>query len=207
MKYLEIDRWNRKEHFNFFSKFEEPFFGVSVDVDVTNVYSVSKDTKSSFYLNYLHKALIAANEIEPFRYRIDMKGRVEVYDFVDASATVLRDDETFGFSHIKYSRSFEKFEHFANTEIQRIKNTSGLDINVAPKNVIQFSALPWLNFTSMSHARSFSFRGSNPMISFGKVTKTNGERYMPVSIHVHHGLMDGLHVGQYVDLFQTLLNQ
>jgi chloramphenicol O-acetyltransferase type A len=25
---IEIDKWNRKEHYLFFSKFEEPFFGV-----------------------------------------------------------------------------------------------------------------------------------------------------------------------------------
>ncbi|MEL7004699.1 MAG: hypothetical protein AAFN93_18470 [Bacteroidota bacterium] len=30
---------------------------------------------------------------------------------------------------------------------------------------------------------------------------------MPVSIHVHHGLVDGIHVGQYCDLFQKLLNE
>ena len=29
---------------------------------------------------------------------------------------------------------------------------------------------------------------------------------MPVSIHVHHALVDGLHVGQYIDCFQELLN-
>jgi chloramphenicol O-acetyltransferase type A len=26
----------------------------------------------------------------------------------------------------------------------------------------------------------------------------NGKRTMPMSIHVHHGLMDGLHLGQFV---------
>jgi chloramphenicol O-acetyltransferase type A len=29
---------------------------------------------------------------------------------------------------------------------------------------------------------------------------------MPVSIHVHHALADGLHVAQFVELFQTLLD-
>jgi chloramphenicol O-acetyltransferase len=26
---------------------------------------------------------------------------------------------------------------------------------------------------------------------------------MPISIHVHHGLMDGSHLGQFVDYFQN----
>jgi chloramphenicol O-acetyltransferase type A len=30
---------------------------------------------------------------------------------------------------------------------------------------------------------------------------------MPMSIHVHHGLVDGLHLGQFVDYFQEIMNQ
>ena len=30
---------------------------------------------------------------------------------------------------------------------------------------------------------------------------------MPMSIHVHHGLMDAMHVGQMVDYFQEIMNQ
>jgi chloramphenicol O-acetyltransferase type A len=35
----------------------------------------------------------------------------------------------------------------------------------------------------------------------------NGKRTMPMSIHVHHGLVDGLHLGQFVDYFQEIMNQ
>jgi len=34
----------------------------------------------------------------------------------------------------------------------------------------------------------------------------DGKRTMSMSIHVHHGLMDGYHVGQFVDCFQELMN-
>ncbi|MDB5000637.1 MAG: chloramphenicol acetyltransferase [Mucilaginibacter sp.] len=39
------------------------------------------------------------------------------------------------------------------------------------------------------------------------VTEDASKRSMPVSITVHHGLMDGYQVGQYIDLFQKLLNE
>jgi chloramphenicol O-acetyltransferase type A len=35
----------------------------------------------------------------------------------------------------------------------------------------------------------------------------NGERTMPMSIHVHHGLIDGMHLGQFVDFFQSIMDQ
>jgi hypothetical protein len=57
-------------------------------------------------------------------------------------------------------------------------------------NVIHFSAIPWLNFTSLSHARSYT--DSCPKISFGKMMTTDdGTKTMAMSIHVHHGLIDG----------------
>jgi hypothetical protein len=28
-----------------------------------------------------------------------------------------------------------------------------------------------------------------------------------MSVHVHHGLMDGMHLGQFVDYFQEIMNQ
>jgi chloramphenicol O-acetyltransferase type A len=53
----------------------------------------------------------------------------------------------------------------------------------------------------------FSFEDSAPSISFGKMTECNGKRSMPVSVHVHHALVDGLHIGQYIDCFQQLMDQ
>jgi chloramphenicol O-acetyltransferase type A len=75
-------------------------------------------------------------------------------------------------------------------------------------NVIHFSTVPWVNFTSLSHARSFTFPDSCPKISFGKMMiGIDGKRTMSMSIHAHHGLMDGYHVGQFVDCFQELMNE
>ncbi|HTD92472.1 MAG TPA: CatA-like O-acetyltransferase, partial [Chitinophagaceae bacterium] len=70
-----------------------------------------------------------------------------------------------------------------------------------------YSSIPWLNFTSLSHARAFGFGDSIPKISFGKMSVNGDRRTMPVSLHVHHGLMDGYEVGQFVDKFQALLDQ
>jgi len=37
------------------------------------------------------------------------------------------------------------------------------------------------------------------------MTERHGRKVMPVSVHVHHALMDGYHVGQYIELFGQLL--
>jgi chloramphenicol O-acetyltransferase type A len=198
---LDIDQWSRRDHFNFFRQFEEPFFGVCVNIDCTAAYRKAKESNVSFFLYYLYQSLAAANAIEPFRYRIK-NDEVWVYDRVNASPTINRPDGTFGFSYMDYYESLEDFIGYAQQEIARVQGSTGLIPAISGENVIHYSSIPWINFTQLSHARSFSFKDSCPKISFGKMTEENGRRTMPVSIHVHHALMDGYHVGQYVELFQ-----
>jgi chloramphenicol O-acetyltransferase type A len=203
---LHIDNWVRKDHYFFFRQFEEPFFGITANVDCTAAYNNAKHKKCSFFLYYLHKSLVAANKIEPFRYRI-AGDDVFVYDQVNASPTINRKDGTFGFSYMDYHEEFDAFNREATSEIGRVQSSTGLVPAVSGENVIHYSSIPWISFTAISHARAFSFKDSCPKISFGKVTGKKKKLKMPVSIHVHHALMDGYSVAQYIELFQELLNK
>ncbi len=202
---LNLETWNRKEHFLFFKQMEEPFFGVTITVDCTKAYDKAKELGVSFFTYYLHKTLVAVNSIKPFRYRI-LNDEVYIFDRIDVSSTILREDKTFGFSQIEYSEDLNEFAENTKNEIARIQTTTGLLTREYSENLIHFSALPWINFTSFSHARSFSWPDSCPKISFGKMIDENGKKTMSMSIHVHHGLMDGYHVGEFVDFFQELMD-
>ena len=205
---LDLENWNRKEHFLFFKQFEEPFFGLTVEIDCTKAYAIAKQLGTSFFVYYLHKTIVAVNTIESFRYRIK-DDAIYIYDTIDVSATIMREDQTFGFSLIEYSPDFDVFAANTLKEIERIQKTSGLFTREFPNdNVIHFSAVPWINFSSLSHARSYTFPDSCPKISFGKMMiNTDGKRTMSMSIHAHHGLMDGFHVSQFIDCFQGLMDQ
>lgn len=202
---IDIENWSRKEHFLFYSKFEEPFFGVTVKVDCTKAYLNAKKKSVSFFLYYLYRALKACNEVENFRYRI-IDNQVFKFAVVNASPTINRPDGTFGFAYMNYFEDENLFYEKALQEIENVKSTNSLLPSVSGENVIHFSAIPWLDFTSISHARSYSKPDSCPKISFGKMTENDGKKEMPVSIHGHHGLMDGYHVGLFVEKFQKLLN-
>jgi chloramphenicol O-acetyltransferase type A len=147
------------------------------------------------------------NEIESFRYRINDKKQVIIYDKIDAAVTISREDDTFGFSYIPYRKLFSEFKVEAQKEIKRVRKFQGLGDPSKAINVIHYSSLPWLKFSSISHARSFSVHDSVPKISFGKMTFKDQKRTLPISIHVHHGLMDGYHVGMYVQRLQNLFNK
>ena len=205
-KLIDLEKWNRKEHFQFFSKFAEPFFGVTVKVECTQAYAKAKENHVSFFLYYLFRALKAANQIDNFKYRI-IENQVFEYDTVNASPTINRPDGTFGFAYMDYDENEKVFYQNALEEIREVQNSVNLFPAVSGENVIHFSAIPWIDFTSVSHARSYSSPDSCPKISFGKMTESDGIKSMPISIHGHHALMDGYHVGQFIDRFQELLNE
>ena len=205
---LDLETWNRKEHFDFFKQLEEPFFGLITKIDCTKAYQKSKELGVSFFEYYLYKTLFAVNEIENFRYRI-IDDQVFIFEKINASATIMREDKTFGFSFIEFHENLKVFSENTIKEVDRVRNTTGLFTREFPvTNLIHFSTIPWINFTSLSHARSFTFQDSCPKITFGKMkVSKSGKRKMAMSIHVHHGLVDGYHVGEFVELLQKLMNE
>lgn len=202
---LDLASWNRKEHFEFFSKMEEPFFGFTITIDCTGAYEKAKALDISFFNYYLHKTLIATHAIECFRYRIE-KDEVYVYDTINVSSTIMREDKTFGFSLIEFDEDIHIFNAIAKKEIERVQNTTGLITReFSDTNLIHFSAVPWIDFTAVAHSRGFNYPDSCPKIAFGALKEENGRKTMALSVHVHHGLMDGYHVGLFLEKLKAEL--
>ena len=207
MKHLiDLENWPRREHFTFFSAFEEPFFGLTANVNCTNAQAEAKRLGVSFFLYYLYHALEAANEVEAFRYRIE-GGQVYLYDRVHASATLGRSDHTFAFSFIEQNDTLKGFVAAAEGEIAAVQASTGLRLSPATgrPDTVHCSALPWVRFTGLTHARSFSHPDSCPKISFGQVFPEGDTLQMPVSVNLHHGLGDGYHAGLFLAAFQRRL--
>lgn len=149
--------------------------------------------------------LKGANQVENFRYRIIDK-QAFIFDQVNASPTINRPNGTFGFAYMNYDKDESRFYAKALEETDKVRNSENLLPSVSGENVIHFSAIPWLRFTSISHARGFSFPDSSPKISFGKMEMEKDKRTMPVSVHVHHALVDGSHIGLFIEVFQNLMD-
>jgi chloramphenicol O-acetyltransferase type A len=201
---IDLDQWVRKAHFEFYSKFDEPYYGVCVRVDCSVAYTTAKRKGYPFFLYYLYQSIAAANMVKSFRLRIEGED-VVLYDKINGGSTAPRDDGTFGFAYYIYTDDIQAFMEESSQELQRVRVTTGLERRKVT-DLIRYSALPWIDFTSISHARWFKAGDSCPWISFGKMTETEGRRSMPMSVHVHHALVDGVDVGAYIDAFQQLMN-
>jgi len=207
MKYIDINTWKRKEHYEFFKDFDEPFWGIVANIDCSNAYQFCKENNISFFAYYLHKSLECVNSIEEFKYRI-VDDKIAIYETIHAAATIARENGTFAFTLIEYIPDFKTFVEHLQTEIQKVKETKGLYMyeDKTRKDVIYYSSTPWLKFSGLTHARNYNTTESTPLITFGKSSVEDNKRTMPVSLNAHHALMDGLHASKYYDTFQKLMN-
>jgi len=201
---LNKTNWKRKEHFEFFHAFAGPCWGLSTQVNCTKAYQYCKAYGISFFYYYLFLSLKAINHLQAFRLRID-GNEVQEYEEVDGSITVLRPDETFGFAYFDYAKTFKEFENLAKSKINEEKNKRGLKTESDRKDVIHYSVMPYLSFSQMQHAQYAFGSDSIPKITFGKYQEQGSQLFLPLSIHVHHGLCDGIDIGKFISLFQHYL--
>ena len=117
---IDIAHWNRREHFEFFSRFDDPFFGITTLVDFTKAYEHIKAHRRPFFLSSVHFLLKCVNETEAFRLRTE-DGKPVRYDTIHVSPTIGREDGTFGFGFFEYHTDIDIFIRNAEKEIKRVK--------------------------------------------------------------------------------------
>jgi len=200
---LDLNLWNRKKQFLFFNTFEDPFFSITAEVDVTGLLQIHREAGVSFFLGSLYASMMAANSIENFRYRI-REEKVIVHQKVYVGSTILQEDHTFAFCYFPYKDSLTEFCKSGSKALKRALLSCDFDARDPDDALIHHSVIPWLSFTQVKHPHKFKNIDSIPKIAFGKYFTKENRVVMPVSVEAHHGLMDGYHVAEY---FRHLQNE
>ena len=205
MRRIDVDSWKRKEHFQYFSSIDDPFWTVTTELDCTETLTQSRESGASFFLSYLHKTLKAINEVEEFHLRLEGDQPV-LHDVIHASATILRSDETFGCSFMEFLPDFAEFSKNAGIEMENVRERRGMCLeNDYRLDLVHVSSIPWFSFTGLINPRSLKDQDGVPKLTFGKY-KQQGTRYlMPLSVQVHHALIDGIHMAKMLERLQEYL--
>ncbi len=205
-KKLDLSQWKRINQYQFFKKYENPFFNICSRLDVTDLLKATKQGGLSFSSALLFASIDTANKIPEFKYRLYEEGVIECNE-IYAGSTVLSDDNTFSFCYFDYYKEFSKFYQNAMKQNERGKNGKlEFDGRNDDIDIIHYSVIPWIEFSSFSHPRNYGTNDSIPKIVFGKYYEDNGRIMLPISIEVHHALMDGWHLGQYLQKLQKMLS-
>jgi chloramphenicol O-acetyltransferase type A len=198
---IDLRTWKRRDHYLWFRNYDQPFFSVTVDVDVTPVWNkCRKPGAPSFFLSSVFPMLKAANEVEAFRLRLRPRG-VWRHDRVAVGPTIKRPDDTFGFVRLEPAASFEEFAAHSRAAIAQAAERKALVPSTKITDDIIFqSVLPWLRFTSFTNA--LPGKGDSiPRVVFGQCSRQGSRMTMPVAVEVHHALVDGLDVARFFERF------
>ena len=202
-EFVDLPRWKRREHFELYRATAQPFFSLTVEVDVTGAYDRSRDPAAPpFLVTTLHATMQAARETPAFSLRVRGNG-VWAHDTMRLSTTVLRADDTFDFAVFEPRATLEAFATQATAEFARAKRPGPLTLP-DDDDIIYHSTIPWLRFTAFTNAINTG-ADSIPRIVFGKRVVTGSRMVMPVAVEVHHAVVDGVDVARFIERFENRL--
>ena len=204
-KELDLEKWPRSATYEFFKNYDDPFFNFTANIDVSSVYRFCKKNELALSLTLLYFSLVTANEIPEFRIRL-VHGRLVEFDRIHATQTILNDDETFSFAYFEMKDDVFEFNRSGKAARERYKALRSFDVESGRSDLIYYSVIPWVSFTSFKHASRLDKSQTVPRIVFGKVFAEGDRMMMPISVEANHTIMDGFHVGKFFTSFQEKLN-
>ncbi|ENY8964297.1 CatA-like O-acetyltransferase [Clostridioides difficile] len=198
-KYLDMETYRRKSHFDYFNSLSYPYVGLTANVDITDLLKIVKIKRLPFFLSVCYCVSKAANGVTELRQRI-LGHKIIEFDNCKTSHTVALDDGTYCYCTLDSNMSFGDFITYAKQEqeVARQKRTIGEEeTDIYDK--IFISTLPWISYTALIQPVPIP-ADSNPRITWGKYVVQGDKTIMPVSILCHHGLVDGIHISDFYNL-------
>jgi chloramphenicol O-acetyltransferase type A len=206
MDYIDIATWDRKVIFNNYLGTDFPYIMMGADIDVTNLYHFAKKNNLSFYMATVFVAHAVANRIKNFRYRFK-DGKPYLLDYNLPVVTHKQpESELFVLVSLDNSGNIVEFCRKGAEKCREKIEGHGLKELYGKEDAIIYSVIPWVHFNFL--VRTIAKHGVDcaPRIAWGKFEKKDGKLMMPVALQVHHGLMDGYHVGLYYQGLQSYID-
>ncbi len=208
MRFIDLDTWKRKDHFLFFQRMDYPQYNICMNIDVTRFLKFTKEKELSFYYSMIFAATTAVNRVEELRYRI-RDGKVVFHEIVHPSFTDMSKDEKddlFKFVTVDLEGDISEFVEKAKQASETQRDYFGMEKVAGRDDLIYITCIPWISFTHLSHTISLNKNDAVPRISWGKYFREGDKVLLPFSVQVNHALVDGFHVGKYIDVLQELLD-
>jgi len=202
MKKIIFDHPHRQAHFEFFHQMNHPHFNICANVEITSLIDKLTKNKLPFTPSIVYLISKTANEIKEFRWRI-REGVIYEHEVVHPSFSVYTEvADVFSFCEVKFENNYEDFVQNALKKIEEMKENPSFSDEDGRDDYLFLSAIPWVSFTGFQHAMSCHPTDSVPRITWGKYFENNGKIMMPLSVQVHHALVDGRHVGAFFQHFE-----
>ena len=210
MKEIDTKNWNRAKTYEWFKSFTNTTYGMSVEMDITNLIKYVKKNKQSFFVDMLYIVVKGLNSVEEMRTRF-VNGKVVVYDYINPAFTVMTKAGTFENIRAKNCKDYNTFyKKFSNLIEKTKKQTIIKKEDYNPQDCYDeyyITCVPWINFSQMSHPIPDNKESQCvPRICWGKYYCNNDRYKIMLNITVSHMFVDGYHLANVFNTIQELLN-
>lgn len=197
---VDLETFYRRDVFRRFSQECKCSVSVTNRVDVTALKTLSKQTNTKFYLNFLYVLSRALNAREDFRLTWDWQNeRLLCWEKINPTQYVFHEDtETFTVAYTEYDPDYAVFYARALADLQAAQQTRefGQD-GVNHPNWFDASCLPWLSYDALHVELPDGYLYLNPIVNWGAYREENGRLMMPVTLRINHAAADGYQIAQF----------
>ena len=200
---IDYENWERRELFEFFSAVSQPFYSVTFNLDVTNLYNYTHNRRLSFYYALTYLVTKAVNSVDNFLYAIE-DGEIVKHDELLCSFTDLKkDSDNFHIVTMPCEGTLDEF--CAAAEKKSAAQKEFINMEEEGKNLIFISCLPWIELTGLTNERNFDRDDNIPRIAWGKYHEDNGRKVLGMSLELNHRFCDGVHIGKFAKVLERLI--
>jgi chloramphenicol O-acetyltransferase type A len=200
---IDLDTYSRRVWYEHFYSFEIPITYRTVQIDVTELkaYCKHKGVKFSQTLSFILTR--ACNHVPEYRHRIEDEKPVS-FDKIIPVFTVMTPNKVFTMVHGVFTDNYAS-DYERNLEIQD-RIVKGLDSpqKTASQGVVFITVNPWTTQTAVQAPYTKRFN-SVPVFCVGKMYQDGDRIKLGLGEQVHHGLVDGYHMGHFVHILERHL--
>lgn len=123
---INMETWKRREVFWYFFQMAPTGYSLTVNIDITNMYSVLKNAEIPFYPAYLW--LVTKTLITQPEFTTAVKdGKVGFYTSLTPMYAVFHDDDkTFSLMWAEYREDFKEFYQLYKSDNEKYKDNHGI---------------------------------------------------------------------------------
>lgn len=209
MKEIDLKKWNRYKQYKWFSTFRDSTYGITKEIDITDLVRYVKTENKSFFVSFLYILMKGLNSVEEMKIRY-VNGKVVIHDDINPAYTVMTESGTFENIVSENYSNFQKFYEETKKDLDNAKKLTKVKESYNDSklfNEYYITCVPWIDFNGLTHPIPDDKESQVvPRICFGKYHQVADRYKMMLNITVSHEFVDGYPLSQVFINTQNFLD-
>ena len=205
---IDINSWDRRQHFEYYSKISTPHYCVAFNIDITKLLQFTRKQNISFYYWLIYLCTQSLNMIDEFLLEIKDNRVFKINRRVPCFTDLKKGATSFHMVYLPCEGNIIEFATKAREE--SINNPLPVDaLEGLREPQIIYSCIPWADITMCSNERDYNDPklkdDTVPILVWGKYTEHDGRYMINMTLDVNHRLIDGYFVGLFVQNLEAMI--